>query len=138
MRHTAVCLLLLTITVAACDFDLGIFGGGEPPSLTNLEVGPGLTPEYSWEGATIYSLRVRRLNESTGAFETLVWELEAITATAGEYWESPIVHGEPPDNAMEVVRVEPVLTAGARYEVSIVAPGGSHADVSTFARFVIP
>ena len=72
MRRRTFGILAITVVAlvaAACDFGLS------PTTLTNLNVGPGLTPEYSWDGSPIYELEVWRVNDSTNANEALVWQV---------------------------------------------------------------
>ena len=110
--------MLLTLTaIAFPGCDVPNFG---PVSIANLRVGPGITPEYSWDGGNIDQLLVWRVNDATQLTDSVVW---SVRWNNDGFLESPIRHGNPPRNARESVRVEPMLTAGVTYEVWVRAPG---------------
>ena len=102
-------LPLLCSVLLACE--IHPFENAEPPTLSDLQVGPGVTPTFSWTGDEADQLVVRRDGEA-------VW---LVTDHAG--MPSPITYGIPPSGADEHIRVEAVLTAGVTYDVEVMAYG---------------
>lgn len=107
--------LLLTISmVLACE--IHPLENAEPPTLSNLQVGPGLTPTFSWTGDSIQLLYVYRLGSESGSEPAMLWHLGS-----GAGMASPITYGIVPAGATEYVRVEAPLSHGVTYRVTLIA-----------------
>lgn len=115
--------LLLMCSLSGCDAhpsaDL------EEPTLSNLQVGPGVTPVFSWTGSDATYLAVRRVTDG----ET-VW---LIRQTGG--MPSPITYGMPPHDAEESIRLQATLTEGVMYQVQVTASGFLSAGVTVYETF---
>ncbi len=107
MRTFAAVLLL---AVAACG------GDSTGPSGANgdfeVTVGSGTKPVYAWNGGTAFSVSVVRIT----APGTIVWGI----ANTAMSIASPVTHGTVSGSGtVASANVEPTLTAGVRYRVSI-------------------
>jgi hypothetical protein len=99
-----VCLLL------ACN------GGAIRGDGVNIEITPGLTPEYRWATGPGFSLGVARLT----APATVVWGIADPKAGL----TPPILHGVTPRDVDTVSQLELRLTAGVRYRVTVALADG--------------
>lgn len=107
--------LLLTISlVLACE--IHPFENVEPPTLSHLQVGPGLTPTSSWTGDSIKLLYVDRLGSELGSEPAMLWYLESRSGMG-----SPITYGIVPAGATEHIHVEAPLSPGVTYRVTLIA-----------------
>ena len=103
--------LFLTISMMlACE--IHPFENVEPPTLSHLQVGAGLTPTFSWIGDSIQILYVYRL----GGEPEMLWHLGSRSGMA-----SPITYGMVPAGATEYVPVEAPLSQGVPYRVTLIA-----------------
>jgi hypothetical protein len=91
-----------------------------------INVSPGTTPEYSWEGNGMMFLSVARLDGDGG----VVWEVGGSGGfllkpggRPGLVVSPPVQHGVAPEGTLERVRKETRLTPGARYVVLVVRDG---------------
>jgi hypothetical protein len=113
--HRLWILPLLASLLLACEMNL--FENLEPPTQTDLQVGPGVTPTFTWVGDEADQLVGRRDGEA-------VWLVTAARPREGYHpgyagMAPPITYGVPPAGAWEHIRVEVVLTAGVTYEVVV-------------------
>jgi len=117
MRVTKQVITALTVAgfcaVLCSCFDLT---DAEDRTLSNLQIGAGVTPTFSWNGDDATGLSVRR--QDSARFETLVW---SIGNTSG--MPSPVTYGVVPQGADETARLVSVLTTGITYEVRVGAAG---------------
>ena len=135
MRRAMVGILVTAfVGLASGACDVGI--GSSPANLNNLEIGPGLTPTYSWEGDGITELSVQRVNAVTEVSESVVWKIARVRGE--DLLKSPVGHGEVPHNATESARLEPVLTAGVTYEVTISNANSFAGTARKVKRFTPP
>jgi hypothetical protein len=109
MRHTLVATLLLLAP-------LGCGEGPQPvePSVaySNLQVGPGVTPTFSWDGMDAWHIWVSRVDDGE-----VVWRIR--NETCFITIKSPVVYGSIPGHPAESLVVEPVLTEGVTYQVTV-------------------
>lgn len=108
---------IAAVTLGACeDAGLGpVDSGGD----FDINVGAGTKPTYSWQGGAAETLDVFRENGVTPAW--------AIADIANAAIGSPVVHGNVPSGAIEVVDNEKTLTPGVRYRVTIKLGNGQQA-----------
>jgi len=128
-RHARPALALLTgllmpMALTGC---LGLSGGSEliPPEAsglppTEIRIGTGLNPMYSWQVGNVSSLLLVRVADPSAP----VWGLAA--QGARDILSSPVRHGLPvTDPTLQTVSpAETTLTAGVEYSVIIVTQGG--------------
>jgi hypothetical protein len=117
MRVTKQVITALTVAgfcaVLCSCFDLA---DAEDRTLSNLQIGAGVTPTFSWNGSDATSLSVIR--QDSARFETLVWSIQDFSGMS-----SPVTYGVVPGEADEQIRLVSVLTAGITYKVRVVAAG---------------
>ena len=101
--------LLVISSLTGCDFDP--LSNLEDPTLSNLRVGPGVTPTFSWSGSKASHVIVRRVIDG----ET-VWHVRDDGGMP-----SPITYAVPPSDAQELVRLQATLTEGVAYTVAVTA-----------------
>ena len=110
-------LMLSVLLLAGCDKS-----STEPDDNNNntvngdftVTVGPGTTPQYSWNAGNAFSVSVVRTATPT----TIVWGI----ATPGQgNIASPATHGATPGGAVPTAigTVETTLTSGVEYRVSV-------------------
>lgn len=107
-------------TLAACE-DAGL-GPDNSQGDFDITVGAGTKPSYSWVGGPAEVVDVFRQGGVTPAW--------AIADIANAAITSPVVHGNVPNGAIEVVDTEKTLTPGVRYEVTIELADGKKATRS--------
>jgi hypothetical protein len=84
-----------------------------------IAVDTGATPAYSWTGGPVYALGVARAS----APNSLVW---GIMTAGGDSIATGVTHGQVPAGAVRITNVEPALTPGVAYRVTVSRVGGSY------------
>ena len=106
----ATCLVAVAaVTGCGSDSPTGSGGGGGDISIS---VSSGTTPDYSWGGGNVYSLSIMR----TAAPTTIVW---GVVTPASNGVASPTKHGTVATGVIRSANVEPTLTAGVQYRVTV-------------------
>jgi hypothetical protein len=115
--------LWLMWSLSACE--IHPFSNTEAPTLSNLQVGPGVTPTFSWTGSEATYLAVRRVSDGE-----IIW---LIRDSRG--MPSPITYGIPPSDAEEPVRLQSTLTEGVAYQVQVTASGFFEEGATVYQTF---
>ena len=110
MRRFAVMALALSLTACGSD-STGPSNGNNDGSQFDVTIGSGTRPTYTWSGGTAFSVSIVRVS----APGTIVWGIASPAMTI----PAPVTHGTVPVGALQSANVEPALTAGVRYRVSI-------------------
>ncbi|OQB38807.1 MAG: hypothetical protein BWY06_01879 [Candidatus Latescibacteria bacterium ADurb.Bin168] len=109
IRSAVATCLVAVAAVAGCGSDNATGSGGGDISIT---VSSGTTPDYSWGGGNVYSLSIVR----TAAPTTIVW---GVVTPASNGVASPTKHGTVATGVIRSANVEPTLTAGVQYRVTV-------------------
>jgi hypothetical protein len=84
-----------------------------------ISVDTGTTPHYSWGGGPVYAVGVSR----AASPNALVW---GIVTAGGDSIGTGVTHGQVPAGATRVANVEPALTPGIAYRVTVSRVGGTY------------
>jgi hypothetical protein len=115
------------ISIGGGNFDAAIGTGllsftpdtGSVGGTIAITVDTGATPHYSWSGGPVYALGVARASSPNA----LVW---GIVTAGGDSIGTGVMHGQVPAGVARVANVEPVLTPGIAYRVTISRIGGAY------------
>jgi len=115
---------LVTVSGGAIDapFRTGLFvveDSGSTGGNIAISVGSGTTPIYGWTGGPANAVGVSRASSPA----SLVW---GVLTSGGDSIASGVTHGLVPAGALRVTDVEPVLTAGVAYRVSVSRTDGRY------------